>query len=302
MILADQLLALTDGQSGVTFATKKTLEGRILALTTGKSGLLAFEIAGDTLTVLTDNLAKQYAIYRDNIDNIDDPDAPDAKDAFEANITLLEALIGFEPVEELLDAAIAERDHVCIPGQDPARSGLALIDTYRYIVNEFNLFFDRNILQAALDQGVQLAPEFLDLMDAVFPVHIKADTDGAVSGNRSVFGPDSILASAVLLAPGGPNTFIKAREKLPEDVDDDLFLVSSTGNSGIAVVMRITVKQVDGTIAVIDVAHPNTPNISVAIDSPNKYVSVELMKALSGGVAVDSFLVVRERVRELPGS
>ncbi len=157
-IAADRLLALTDGQSGVTRADP-TLEGRILALTTGKSGLLVLQIAGDTLTVLTDNLARQYAIYRDNIDNINDPSAADAKDAFEANVTLLEALLGFEPVEELLDAAIAVRNNVCIPGQDPARSGRALIDTYRYIVNEFNLFFDRRRRLALKRRpGVCVAP------------------------------------------------------------------------------------------------------------------------------------------------
>ena len=297
MALKNRIVALTNGISGVTFVENKSLEGRMPALAPGLAGILVSQIVGDFLSIMTDFLAAQFNIYKEFIDA---PTAS-AKEAANENVTLLELLIGFEPVEEMLAAAITVRDHMCTPGDDPARSGDALIATYRYIIQEFNLFSGSNILQAAIDNGSELAPEFRDLMDAVMPLYRDADTDGAISGDRSVFGPESILASLILIAPGGPATFLKSRERLPEDVDDALVLrLTQTSVEGFPITIRITLKQADGTTTAVDIVHPGTLNTEVPIDSPNEYISVELMDVLGGGLTFDSFLVLRNRVRALP--
>lgn len=307
-VLADRISALANGRSGVTFAKIKSLEGRMPALTPGISGILALQIVGDILAVMTDNLAAQFNIYREFIapdpEEPADPPIDTAKLAAEENVSKLELLIGFEPVEELLEAAVTVRDHMCVPGDDPARSGDALIATYRHVVEELNLFFGSNIPQAAVDQNTQLAPEYVDLMNAVFPVYIELDFAGAEEGKpRVAFGIEVIMAAAILLAPNGPNTFIKVRGAVPEDVNDDLVLVLVNSDPiPFPVTMQISLNQrgAGSTTFVFNIIHSGVVGEEVAIDPPNKYLSVLLMKTLTGGNTLDSFLVVRKRVRDLP--
>lgn len=281
----------------------------VFAENNGIFGCLLDTVVSDSATPIhpleqiTDFLGAQCSVYQEFIDAV-----PGLREAQEDTISTLEALVGFEPVAELLSAAIQARDDVSVPSASTTeRTNKVLVDTYRTVVAEVDFYFGNGLLSFAAANGLMLAPEFRKLMDLVFPVYKVLNPEAGLD-------EDFFVATTVLgllkEAPAGEVSgyFQFNNGQFDAGVpDQDLFLEANTDIGPVDKTIRLVLFQRDGgdpftpIIKLVNVSANTAKGTQVAVDPPNRYaVCTRMSFEPPPGNIGDEWLIKANRLRELP--